>query len=174
MSQNNQQNFVELSKILVLDRVSKTTEGGRDFKFRCAAVVGDGQSKVGFGTGKDGDVPIAIQKAMEDARKNMIHVELNNGTIQHQSKQKFGSATVFMKPASEGTGVIAGSAMRAIFECLGVRDVLAKCISPSCNPFNVARATMKALSNMRNPRGIAKMRGLTVKQVMGVENVEEK
>ena len=79
-----------------------------------------------------------------------------------------------MKPASEGTGVIAGSAMRAIFECLGVRDVLAKCISPSCNPFNVARATMKALSNMRNPRGIAKMRGLTVKQVMGVENVEEK
>ncbi len=171
--QSNTQEYALMNKVLVLDRVSKTTDGGRNFSFRAAAVVGDGKSKVGFGTGKDGEVPTAIQKAIDAATKNMINVELHNGTIQHEAKVKFGSATVFMKPASEGTGVIAGSAMRAIFECLGVRDVLAKCISSSSNSLNVARATMKALASMRSPRQIAKLRGVSINDVLGVENAEE-
>ncbi|MBM4211459.1 MAG: 30S ribosomal protein S5 [Gammaproteobacteria bacterium] len=167
------QEYTLINKVLVLDRVSKTTDGGRTMSFRCAAVVGDGQSKVGFGTGKDSEVPVAIQKAMDAATKNMIHVQLNNGTIQHEAKVKFGSATIFMKPASEGTGVIAGSAMRAIFECLGVRDVLSKCISSSSNALNVARATMKALESMKSPKDIARIRGISVNEVLGVESGEK-
>jgi small subunit ribosomal protein S5 len=167
------QEYTLINKVLVLDRVSKTTDGGRNMSFRCAAVVGDGESKVGFGTGKDSEVPVAIQKAMDAATKNMIHVELKNGTIQHEAKVKYGSATVFMKPASEGTGVIAGSAMRAIFECLGVRDVLAKCISSSSNALNVARATMKALESMKSPKDIARLRGISVNEVLGVESGEK-
>jgi len=167
------QEYTLINKVLVLDRVSKTTDGGRTMSFRCAAVVGDGQSKVGFGTGMDSEVPVAIQKAMDAATKNMIHVQLNNGTIQHEAKVKFGSATIFMKPASEGTGVIAGSAMRAIFECLGVRDVLSKCISSSSNALNVARATMKALESMKSPKDIARIRGISVNEVLGVESGEK-
>jgi|TARA_Y200000002_G_scaffold151162_1_gene124951 small subunit ribosomal protein S5 len=172
--QSNPQQYELINKVLVLDRVSKTTDGGRNFSFRCAAVVGDGESKVGFGTGKDGEVPLAIQKAIDSATKNMIQVDLKDGTIQHEAKVKFRSATVFMKPASAGTGVIAGSAMRAIFECLGVTDVLAKCVSPTCNPLNVARATMKALASIKSPRSIAKLRGISVNEVLGVKKDVEK
>src|SRR5210317_2000880 len=137
-------------KLVQVNRVAKVVKGGRIFGFTALTVVGDGNGKVGFGRGKAREVPVAIQKAMEAARRNMIQVELNNGTIQYPVKAVHGASRVYMQPASEGTGVIAGGAMRAVLEIAGVHNVLAKCYG-STNPHNVVKATVDALSRLRSP-----------------------
>ncbi|PAJ72717.1 30S ribosomal protein S5 [Pseudoalteromonas sp. NBT06-2] len=153
-------------KLVAVNRVSKVVKGGRIFSFTALTVVGDGAGKVGFGYGKAREVPAAIQKAMEKARRNMINVELNGNTLQHAIKGRHSGSKVFMKPASEGTGIIAGGAMRAVLEVVGVQNVLSKCYG-STNPINVVRATVKALENMNSPESIAAKRGLTVAQIVG-------
>ncbi|MBU2967879.1 MULTISPECIES: 30S ribosomal protein S5 [Pseudoalteromonas] len=153
-------------KLVAVNRVSKVVKGGRIFSFTALTVVGDGAGKVGFGYGKAREVPAAIQKAMEKARRNMINVELNGNTLQHAIKGRHSGSQVFMKPASEGTGIIAGGAMRAVLEVVGVQNVLSKCYG-STNPINVVRATVKALENMNSPESIAAKRGLTVAQIVG-------
>lgn len=155
-----------LEKLIAVNRVAKVVKGGRQFGFAALTVVGDGKGRVGFGRGKAREVPIAIQKAMENARKNMIEVKLNGTTLQYPLHGKHGAAKVFMKPAAEGTGIIAGGAMRAVFEVLGVQNVLAKCIG-SNNPTNVVRATINGLRNMRDPQFVAAKRGKTVKEILG-------
>ena len=152
-------------KLVQVNRVAKVVKGGRIFGFTALTVVGDGNGKVGFGRGKAREVPVAIQKAMEAARRNMISVELNNGTIQYPVKASHGASKVYMQPASEGTGVIAGGAMRAVFEAAGVRNVLAKSYG-SRNPINVVRATIKALSEIHSPQAIAAKRGKKVKEIL--------
>ncbi|QYR53575.1 30S ribosomal protein S5 [Lysobacter soyae] len=158
-----------IEKLVAVNRVSKTVKGGRQFTFTALTVVGDGSGKVGFGYGKAREVPIAIQKSMEQARKNMSVVDLNNGTLWHEVKAGHGAARVFMKPASEGTGVIAGGAMRAVLEAVGVKDVLAKAVG-SRNPINLVRATLKGLVQMHSPSNIASKRGKTVEEIMHVRN----
>ena len=140
--------FIE--KLVAVNRVSKTVKGGRQFTFTALTVVGDGAGKIGFGYGKAREVPVAIQKSMEKARKAMITVDLNDGTLWHPVKAGHGAARVFMMPASEGTGVIAGGAMRAVLEAVGVKNVLAKAVG-SRNPINLVRATFKGLSAMQSP-----------------------
>jgi small subunit ribosomal protein S5 len=140
-------------------------KGGRIFSFTALTVVGDGKGKVGFGRGKAREVPVAIQKAMEAARRNMIHVQLNNGTLQYAIKAAHGASKVYMRPASEGTGVIAGGAMRAVLEIAGVHNVLAKCYG-STNPVNVVRATFNGLRTMSSPADIAAKRGKTVEEIL--------
>lgn len=152
-------------RLVTINRVSKVVKGGRLFTFTALTVVGDGNGKVGFGYGKAREVPSAIAKAMEDARKNMANVPLKDGTLQYPMTATHGGAKVFMQPASEGTGVIAGGAMRALFDVAGVRDVLAKCIG-SNNPINVLRATMNGLSGMRSPEDVAAKRGKSVEEVV--------
>ena len=147
-----------IEKLIAVNRVSKTVKGGRQFTFTALTVVGDGNGKVGFGYGKAREVPVAIQKSMEYARKNMSNVDLNNGTLWHEVKAGHGAARVFMQPASEGTGVIAGGAMRAVLEAVGVKNVLAKAVG-SRNPINLVRATVKGLSAMQSPARIAAKRG---------------
>jgi small subunit ribosomal protein S5 len=156
-----------VEKLVAVNRVSKTVKGGRQFTFTALTVVGDGNGKVGFGYGKAREVPVAIQKSMEYARKNMINVDLNNGTLFHQVKAGHGAARVFMQPASEGTGVIAGGAMRAVLEAVGVKDVLAKAVG-SRNPINLVRATVKGLESMQSPARIAAKRGKKVEEVLHV------
>ena len=153
-------------KLVAVNRTAKVVKGGRIFSFAAIVVVGDGHGKVGFGSGKAREVPNAIQKAMESARRNMHRVELKNGTLLHQVNARHGASRVMMRPASEGTGVIAGSAMRAVFEVLGVKNVLAKCIGSS-NPINVVRATVKGLRSMASPEAIAEKRGKTVEEIIG-------
>jgi small subunit ribosomal protein S5 len=135
-----------IEKLIAVNRVSKTVKGGRQFTFTALTVVGDGNGKVGFGYGKAREVPVAIQKSMEYARKTMINVDLNNGTLWHVVKSRHGAANVFMQPASEGTGVIAGGAMRAVLEAVGVKNVLAKAVG-SRNPINLVRATLRGLED---------------------------
>ncbi len=147
-----------IEKLIAVNRVSKTVKGGRQFTFTALTVVGDGSGKVGFGYGKAREVPVAIQKSMEYARKNMSTVDLNNGTLWHEVKAGHGAARVFMKPASEGTGVIAGGAMRAVLEAVGVKNVLAKAVG-SRNPINLVRATVRGLESMQSPTRIAAKRG---------------
>ena len=154
-----------LEKLVAVNRVAKVVKGGRQFGFSALTVVGDGKGRVGFGRGKAREVPIAIQKAMQAARKNMITVNLNNDTLQYAKKGRHGATNVYMQPASEGTGVIAGGAMRAVFECAGVRNVLAKSYG-SRNPINVVRATIKALSEIHSPQAIAAKRGKKVKEIL--------
>ncbi|MFT3896765.1 MAG: 30S ribosomal protein S5 [Thermomonas sp.] len=156
-----------VEKLVAVNRVSKTVKGGRQFTFTALTVVGDGNGKVGFGYGKAREVPVAIQKSMEYARKNMINVDLNNGTLFHQVKAGHGAARVFMQPASEGTGVIAGGAMRAVLEAVGVKNVLAKAVG-SRNPINLVRATVKGLEAMHSPGKIAAKRGKKVEEVLHV------
>ena len=156
-----------VEKLVAVNRVSKTVKGGRQFTFTALTVVGDGNGKVGFGYGKAREVPVAIQKSMEYARKNMINVDLNNGTLFHQVKAGHGAARVFMQPASEGTGVIAGGAMRAVLEAVGVKNVLAKATG-SRNPSNLGRATVKGLEAMHSPAKIAAKRGKKVEEVLHV------
>ncbi len=156
-----------VEKLVAVNRVSKTVKGGRQFTFTALTVVGDGNGKVGFGYGKAREVPVAIQKSMEYARKNMINVDLNNGTLFHQVKAGHGAARVFMQPASEGTGVIAGGAMRAVLEAVGVKNVLAKAVG-SRNPINLVRATVKGLESMHSPSKIAAKRGKKVEEVLHV------
>jgi small subunit ribosomal protein S5 len=152
-------------KLVQINRVAKVVKGGRIFGFTALAVVGDGNGKVGFGRGKAREVPIAIQKAMESARRNMITVELDEGTIQYAVKANHGASKIYMQPASEGTGVIAGGAMRAVLEIAGVHNVLAKCYG-STNPVNVVRATFKGLRDMSSPDSIAAKRGKTVEEIL--------
>ncbi len=152
-------------KLVQVNRVAKTVKGGRIFGFTALTVVGDGNGKVGFGRGKAREVPLAIQKAMEAARRNMIQVELNGSTIQYPIKANHGASKVYMQPASEGTGVIAGGAMRAVLEIAGVQNVLAKCYG-STNPVNVVRATFKALKEMKSPEDVAAKRGKPVEEIL--------
>ena len=153
-----------LEKLVQVNRVAKVVKGGRIFGFTALTVVGDGNGRVGFGRGKAREVPLAIQKAMEAARRNMVAVDLNGSTIWYPVTARHGASKVYMQPASEGTGVIAGGTMRALFEAAGVHNVLAKCYG-STNPVNVIRATFKALSNIRSPEAIAEKRGKTVEEI---------
>ena len=153
-------------KLVQVNRVAKTVKGGRIMSFTALTVVGDGNGRVGFGRGKAREVPVAIQKAMEAARRNMISVELVNGTLQYPITARHGASKVYMQPASEGTGVIAGGAMRAVLEIAGVQNVLAKCYG-STNPANVVRATIKALSEMQSPEDVAARRGKSVEEILG-------
>ncbi len=153
-------------KLVAVNRVAKVVKGGRIFGFAALTVVGDGNGRVGFGRGKAREVPVAIQKAMENARKNMRTVALTNGTLQYPVKGVHGAAKVHMQPASEGTGIIAGGAMRAIFEVVGVHNVLAKVIG-SRNPINVVQATLNGLYEMRSPEQMAAKRGKTVEEIRG-------
>ena len=153
-------------KLVQVNRVAKVVKGGRIFGFTALTVVGDGQGKVGFGRGKAREVPVAIQKAMEAARRNMIEVDLNGDTIQYPIKARHGASKVYMQPASPGTGVIAGGAMRAVLELAGVHNVLCKSYG-STNPVNVVRATFNALRDMRSPEQIAAKRGKSVEEITG-------
>lgn len=155
-----------MEKLVQVNRVAKTVKGGRIFAFTALTVVGDGKGRVGFGRGKAREVPQAIQKAMEAARKNMISVQLNGTTLQYPIRAAHGASKIFMQPASDGTGVIAGGAMRSILELAGVHNVLAKCYG-STNPVNVVRATFKGLKAMRAPEDIAAKRGKTVEEISG-------
>jgi small subunit ribosomal protein S5 len=155
-----------LEKLVNINRVAKVVKGGRLFGFTALTVVGDGKGRVGMGRGKAREVPAAIQKAMENARKNMIRVPLTGGTLHYAVMASHGAAKVYMQPASEGTGIIAGGPMRAVFEVLGVRDVLAKCIG-SPNPINVIRATVEGLGKMASPEQVAARRGLSVEEILG-------
>ena len=153
-----------VEKLVQVNRVAKVVKGGRIFGFTALTVVGDGNGRVGFGRGKAREVPLAIQKAMQTARRNMIEVDLNGSTIWYPITQRHGASKVYMQPASEGTGIIAGSTMRALLEAAGVHNVLAKCYG-STNPVNVVRATFKALQNMRSPEAVAEKRGKTVEEI---------
>jgi len=155
-----------LEKLIAVNRVAKVVKGGRIFGFSALTVVGDGNGRVGFGRGKAREVPVAIQKAMENARKNMTRVALNGSTLQYPLFGEHGAAKVYMQPASDGTGIIAGGPMRAVFEVLGVHNVLAKCIGTS-NPVNVVRATINGLQAMASPDQMAAKRGKTVEQIRG-------
>jgi len=154
-----------LEKLVTVNRVAKVVKGGRVFGFTALTVVGDGNGKVGFGTGKAREVPIAIQKAMDTARKNMKSVKLSGDTLQYPMVGRHGAARVYMQPASEGTGIIAGGAMRAVFEVVGVSNVLAKVIGTN-NPANVVRATINGLTSMADPESVAAKRGKTVQEIM--------
>jgi len=155
-----------IEQLVAVNRVAKVVKGGRQFGFTALTVVGDGKGKIGFGYGKAKEVPLAIQKAMDHARKNMKKVELIAGTLQHATYGEHGAASVYMQPASEGTGIIAGGAMRAVFEAVGVRNVLAK-INGTRNPVNVVRATINGLAGMASPSYVAAKRGKTVEEVLG-------
>lgn len=162
----NDQNTPELQEKLVqVNRVAKVVKGGRIFAFTALTVVGDGNGRVGFGRGKAREVPAAIQKAMDAARKNMIDVSLKGNTLQFPVKARHGASKVFMQPASEGTGIIAGGAMRAVLEVAGVQNVLAKCYG-STNPVNVVRATFEGLKALQSPEDIAAKRGKSVEEIM--------
>jgi small subunit ribosomal protein S5 len=153
-------------KLIGVRRVAKVVKGGRQFGFSALTVVGDGNGRVGMGRGKAREVPIAVQKAMESARKNMVKIDLAGNTLHHEVSIREGAARVVMRPASEGTGIIAGGAMRAVFEVAGVQDVLAKVIG-SRNPINVVRATLKALRKIQDPASVAAKRGKKVKDITG-------
>lgn len=145
-------------KLVAVRRVAKVVKGGRQFGFTALTVVGDGNGRVGYGLCKAREVPVAIQKSMEQARKNMRKVSLNGDTLHYSISSSTGAAKIFMQPASQGTGIIAGGAMRAVFEVVGVHNVLAKCIGTN-NPINVVRATIKGLSEIQDPRYISAKRG---------------
>jgi small subunit ribosomal protein S5 len=153
-------------KLIGVNRVAKVVKGGRQFGFAALTVVGDGDGRIGMGRGKAREVPVAVQKAMDDARKNMVRVHLHKGTLHYPVNGRHGAAKVVMRPASEGTGIIAGGAMRAVLEVAGVKNVLAKCIG-SNNKINVVRATIKALAAVANPAEIAAKRGKTVEEISG-------
>ncbi len=153
-------------KMVAVNRVTKVVKGGRILGFAALTVVGDGDGSIGMGKGKSREVPAAIQKAMEAARRNMIQVDLNGTTLQYPMKSVHGASHVFMQPASEGTGIIAGGAMRAVFEVVGVTNVVAKAHG-STNPYNIVRATIDGLSKVNTPSEIAAKRGLSVDQILG-------
>lgn len=164
---DNSVNTDELTeKLVAVNRVAKVVKGGRQFGFTALTVVGDGNGRVGFGYGKAREVPLAIQKAMDKARNSLVTVDLHDGTLQHPINARHGAAKVFMQPASEGTGVIAGGAMRAVFEVVGVRNVLAKC-NGSRNPINLVRATIKGLQEMHSPEAVAAKRGKSIEEIRG-------
>lgn len=160
-----------ITKMVRISRTSKVVKGGRQFSISALVIVGDGINSAGMGLAKAKEVRDAIQKATDLAKKSMIKVSLKGRTIQHSMISTHGATRIFMKPAAAGTGVIAGGAMRAIFECLGVEDVLAKCIGSS-NPVNVALATFKALAKIQDPLKVAYVRGVPVKHVLGIADKE--
>lgn len=153
-------------RVVTINRVSKTVKGGRIYKFSALVVVGDGNGLVGFGVGKSGEVPDAIRKGIEDARKNVIKVALRGKTIPHEIKGKFGAGEVLLMPAPEGTGVIAGGPVRAVVETVGIGDIRAKAIR-SNNPYNVVRATMNGLAKLRTADEVAAIRGKSAKEILG-------
>ncbi|MFM9972224.1 MAG: 30S ribosomal protein S5 [Burkholderiales bacterium] len=151
-------------KMVAVNRVTKVVKGGRILGFAALTVVGDGDGGVGMGKGKAREVPVAVQKSLEEARRKMIRVRLKNGTLQHSIIGRHGASKVIMQPASEGTGIIAGGPMRAVFEVMGVTNVLAKCLG-STNPYNVVRATLDGLKRMNTPSEIAAKRGKSVEEI---------
>ena len=156
--------FVE--KMVYLNRVSKTVKGGRVAKFSALMVVGDEKGRVGFGLGKAAEVPEAIRKGIEDAKKNMINVSLSGTTIPHEVIGEFGAGRVLMKPAAPGTGVIAGGPVRAVMEAIGIKDIRTKCLR-SNNPQNVVSATFEGLKSLRTPEEVARVRGKSVEEILG-------
>lgn len=160
-----------LEKLVAVARNAKVVKGGKIFSFSAVTVVGDGNGRIGIGRGKAREVPVAIQKSLENARKNMRHVVLKGGTLHHEVRGKHGATRVFMKPASEGTGIIAGGAMRAVFEVLGVKNVLAK-IGGSTNPVNVVRATLSALASVSPPEFIASKRGKNLNELIDQDRIQ--
>ncbi len=163
---NNNDDNEYIEKLVNIRRVVKVVKGGRIFGFSALVVVGDGKGKVGYGTGKSREVPSAIQKAMEKAKKAMKTVPLTNGTLHYPITSNVGAAKVYMQPASEGTGVIAGGPMRSVLEAVGVHDILAKC-NGTRNPISVVRATVEGLTSMSSPAMVAAKRGKTVEQING-------
>ena len=155
-----------IEKLVYLNRVSKTVKGGRVMKFSALMVVGDGKGKVGYGLGKAAEVPEAIRKGIEDAKKNMITVSLSGTTIPHEVIGEFGAGRVLMKPAAPGTGVIAGGAVRAVVEAAGIKDIRTKCLR-SNNPNNVVAAAFEGLKSMRGPEEVARIRGKRVDEILG-------
>lgn len=153
-------------KMIAVNRVTKVVKGGRILAFAALTVVGDGDGRVGMGKGKAREVPVAVQKAMERARRGMGRIPLRNGTVQHSVEGKHGAAKVMLAPAPEGTGIIAGGPLRAIFDVMGVRNVVAKSHG-STNPYNMVRATLNALEQLRTPAQIAAKRGKTVEEILG-------
>ena len=153
-------------RVVTINRVSKTVKGGRIFKFAALVVVGDGNGTIGFGIGKAGDVPDAIRKGIEDAKKNMVKVSLKGTTIPHEIIGKFGAGEVLMKPAPQGTGVIAGGAVRAVLEVAGISDIRTKCLR-SNNPCNVVTATFEGLKALRTVEEVAEVRGKSAKEILG-------
>ena len=154
-----------IEKMISVNRVTKVVKGGRIMGFAALTVVGDGDGRVGMGKGKSKEVPVAVQKAMEESRRKMTKVNLKNGTLHHAVVGRHGAAKVYMQPASEGTGIIAGGAMRAVFEAVGVHDILAKCIGSS-NPYNVVRATINGLQSLNSPAEVAAKRGKSVEEIL--------
>ena len=153
-------------KMITVNRVTKVVKGGRIMSFAALSVVGDGDGGIGMGKGKAREVPLAVQKAMDEAKRGMLKVNLTNGTLHHAVTGRHGAAKVLIQPASEGTGIIAGGAMRAVFEVMGITDVLAKCIG-SANPYNVVRATLNGLAAANSPAEIAAKRGKSVEEIRG-------
>ena len=159
MINTNKNNDDLIEKLVAVNRVAKVVKGGRQFGFTAITVVGNGNGKIGMGYGKAKEVPLAIQKSMQAARKNLHTVTLKKETIYYETTGRYGASKVFMRPAADGTGIIAGGAMRAVFECVGVRNVLAKSFG-SRNPINLVKATINALDGIRSPERVAKMRGI--------------
>ena len=155
-----------IEKVVHLNRVSKTVKGGRVMKFSALMVVGDGKGKVGFGLGKAAEVPEAIRKGLEDAKKNMVNITVAGTTIPHEVIGEFGAGRVMLKPAAEGTGIIAGGPVRAVMEAAGIRDIRAKCLR-SNNPQNVVSATFEGLKALRTPEEVAAIRGKSVEEIVG-------
>ena len=155
-----------IEKVVYLNRVSKTVKGGRVMKFSALVVVGDGKGKVGYGLGKAAEVPEAIRKGIEDAKKNMFEIPLKGDTIPHEILGEFGAGRVLLKPASAGTGIIAGGKVRVVLECAGIKNVRAKCLR-SNNPTNVVKATIAGLAELRSAEDVAKIRDISVEQVKG-------
>ena len=155
-----------IEKVIHLNRVSKTVKGGRVMKFSALMVVGDGKGKVGFGLGKAAEVPEAIRKGLEDAKKNMVNITVSGATIPHEVIGEFGAGRVMLKPAPEGTGIIAGGPVRAVMEAAGIKDIRAKCLR-SNNPQNVVAATFQGLRSLRGPEEVARTRGKSVEEIVG-------
>ena len=153
-------------KMIAVNRVTKVVKGGRILGFAALTVVGDGDGRIGMGKGKSKEVPVAVTKAMQDARRNMVKVSLKNGTIQHKVIGEHGASRVLMAPAKPGDGIIAGGPMRAVFEVMGVTDIVCKSLGSS-NPYNLVRATLDALKHTTTPADIAAKRGLTIEQILG-------